>query len=125
MRLSAASFFDPQGAAIKPEMIPVLDAIAEELTTLNRTIRVDGHTDNSKAGPRYRDNWELSASRAAAVASYIQRAFEYPGDMLSANGHGSAKPVASNRTAAGREANRRVELVVEVNQLEPLDALGR
>jgi chemotaxis protein MotB len=122
IRLSAARFFDPSQAAIRPQMIPVLDAIAAELASLRRGIRVDGHTDDSPVGSsRYRDNWELSSSRAAAVVSYIQRAFKVDGKMLSSAGYGSSRPLYGNDTAQGREANRRVELAVEVG---PNDGVG-
>jgi chemotaxis protein MotB len=75
---------------------------------------VDGHTDESRlSSTRYRDNWDLSASRAAAVASYVQRAHNVDGKLLSAAGYGSSRPLGDNTTPAGREANRRVEMVIE------------
>jgi chemotaxis protein MotB len=117
VRLSAAHFFDPSQAAIRPEMIPILDLIAEELATLDMPLRVEGHTDESRFGTgRFRDNWELSASRAAAVASYIEQAHHMSGKLLSAAGYGSTRPLVQGNTAAAREANRRVEMVV---QFEP------
>lgn len=125
VRLSAARFFDPGQAAIRPEMIPVLDAIAAELTALNRHIRIEGHTGQDRQLGRFRDDWELSASRAASVASYVQRAFKYDGRLLSASGFGSSRPIQGNDTAAGREANRRIEMVVELNPDEPLHTLAR
>lgn len=116
VRLSASHFFDSNLAAIRPEMIPVLDVIAAEMVAIGLPIRVEGHTDGGRfASTRYRDNWELSASRAAAVTSYIQRAHNMDGKLLSAAGYGSARPIGDNRTAAGREANRRVELQIEFN----------
>jgi chemotaxis protein MotB len=115
VRLSSAKFFDAAQAAIRPEMIPVLDVVATELASLQRPVRVEGHTDDAPANSkRFRDNWELSSSRAAAVVSYMQRAHEIDGQLLSAAGHGDTRPVATNDTAEGREANRRVEMVVEV-----------
>jgi chemotaxis protein MotB len=126
VRLSAAHFFDPSQAAIRPEMIPVLDAIAAELGALKRPVRIEGHTDESPVGStKFRDNWELSASRAAAVAAYIQRGHRIDGRLLSASGHGSTRPLASNNTQEGREANRRVEMVVELNPGDPSEAIGR
>ena len=125
IRLSAARFFDPSQAAIRPEVIPVLDAIVSELAPLRRPIRVEGHTDDSPVGSaRYRDNWDLSASRAAAVASYIQRAHHVAGNLLSAAGFGSNRPLASNGTAAGREANRRVEMAIELAPGDSLSTVG-
>jgi chemotaxis protein MotB len=117
VRLSASHFFDPSQAAIRPEMIPILDLIAEELATLNMPLRVEGHTDENRLGSgRFRHNWELSTSRAAAVASYLEGAHHMEGKQLSAAGYGSTRPLVTGRTAAAREANRRVEMVV---QFEP------
>jgi chemotaxis protein MotB len=95
-------------------MIPVLDVIADELVNLGMPLRIEGHTDENRlASGRFRDNWELSASRAAAVASYVQRAHRMDGKLLSAAGFGSTRPLAPNTTQAGREANRRVEMLVQ------------
>jgi chemotaxis protein MotB len=114
VRLSASHFFDPSQAAIRPEMIPVLDMIADEMVVLGMPLRIEGHTDESRIGSgRFRDNWELSASRAAAVASYVERAHKMDPKLLSAAGYGSARPLVDNHTAAGREANRRVEMLVQ------------
>jgi chemotaxis protein MotB len=125
VRLSAARFFDPNQAAVRPEMIPVLDVIAGELAALNRPVRVEGHTDDTPVSTkRFRDNWELSSSRASAVVAYVQRAHRIDGRILTAAGHGSTRPMADNDTAAGREANRRIEMVVDVTD-DGLSLLGR
>ena len=125
VRLSAARFFDPNQAAVRPEMIPVLDVIAGELAALNRPVRVEGHTDDAPTGTRrFRDNWELSSSRASAVVSYMQRAHRIDGPLLTAAGHGSTRPMATNDTPAGREANRRIEMVVDVAD-DGLSLIGR
>lgn len=117
VRLSASHFFDANQAAIRPEMIPVLDVIAAEMVALQLPIRVEGHTDDGRIPPgRFRDSWELSTSRAASVASYLQRAHNMNGKLLSAVGYGSTRPLVSNATPAGRDANRRVELLI---QFEP------
>jgi chemotaxis protein MotB len=114
VRLSASHFFDPSQAAIRPEMIPVLDVISQELVSLNMPLRVEGHTDETRlSNTKFRDNWELSASRAAAVASYVQRAHKMDGKLLAAAGYGSTRPLADSRTPAGREANRRVEMLIQ------------
>jgi chemotaxis protein MotB len=126
IRLSASHFFDPSQAAIRPEMIPVLDAIALELAQFRRAIRIEGHTDDQTAAhTRFRDNWDLSASRAAAVASYMQGAHHIDGKLLSAVGQGSTRPIADNGTAQGREVNRRVELVLEIKAQDAFDAMAR
>jgi chemotaxis protein MotB len=126
VRLSMAHFFDPMQAALRPDVIPVLDVIATELARMRRPLRIEGHTDDQPAfGTRYRDNWDLSASRAASVTSYLERAHRIPGNLLSAAGYGDSRPVASNDTQAGRELNRRIDLVVEVRTTDNLDAIAR
>jgi len=71
-------------------------------------IQVEGHTD-SVGSDEY--NQKLSEQRAGAVRDYLV-AQGVPTANISAMGFGKANPVASNDTAAGRQQNRRVELVV-------------
>lgn len=126
IRLSVAHFFDPTQAVLRPEVMPTLDALADELRKLRRPIRIEGHTDDSPVtNPRYRDNWDLSASRAASVVAYLDRAHRIPRSLLSAAGYGDSQPVASNDTPVGREMNRRIDLVVEVRQTDNLDAIAK
>jgi chemotaxis protein MotB len=126
VRLSVAHFFDPMQAALRPEVIPILDVVADEISKMHRPIRIEGHTDDSPVlGTRYRDNWDLSSSRAASVTSYIERVHRVPGNLLSAAGYGDSRPIASNDTAAGRELNRRIDLVVEVRITDNLDAIAK
>jgi chemotaxis protein MotB len=126
VRLSVAHFFDAMQAALRPEVIPILDVVVNELNRMHRPIRVEGHTDDTPVvGMRFRDNWDLSASRAASVTSYISRAHKIPANLLSAVGYADSRPVASNESASGRELNRRIDLVVEVRATDNLDAIAR
>jgi outer membrane protein OmpA-like peptidoglycan-associated protein len=76
-------------------------------------IEVEGHTD-SVGGDVY--NQRLSEQRAAAVRDYLaQNGIAM--NNLTAVGFGKAHPVASNSTAAGRQMNRRVELVVSGEEI--------
>ncbi len=126
VRLSVARFFDPMQAAIRPDVLPVLDVVADELQRMHRPIRIEGHTDDTPVtSGRYRDNWDLSASRAASVTAYLERVHGFPSQLLSAAGYGESRPVASNDTPAGRELNRRIDRVVEVRATDNLDAIAR
>ena len=69
---------------------------------------VEGYTD-SVGGDNY--NQQLSEQRAAAVRDYLTQA-GIPTNSVTAKGFGKTQPVASNETTAGRQQNRRVELVV-------------
>ena len=71
-------------------------------------IEVEGHTD-SVGGDEY--NTTLSENRANAVRTYLTEQ-GLSGDAITAKGFGKTRPVADNGTAAGRQVNRRVELVV-------------
>ncbi len=89
-------------------------ALADMVTMLkeneNISLAIEGHTDNTGAA---KTNQILSHNRANAVLNYLVKN-GIDKDRLSATGFGSTKPVATNKTAAGRAQNRRV--VINVNQ---------
>jgi len=68
-------------------------------------IEVGGHTDNV-GNPQ--NNAKLSKERAEAIRQYLLQTYALPPHSVVANGYGDAQPIASNDTAEGREANRRV-----------------
>ena len=106
-------FFDPAKAELRQSALRDLDAIAERILQGHFDIRVEGHTDGSMVkASHYKSNWELSTARAASVVSYFIEQFGYPPDQLSVAGYASTKPLTTNDTAAGRAANRRVDIVV-------------
>lgn len=74
-----------------------------------RRVEIEGHTDNVGAN-QY--NLGLSQRRAESVLNYLtQRGID--SNRLSALGLGQERPIASNDTAAGRQQNRRVEIIIE------------
>ncbi len=101
--------FDFDRATLRPSATATLDEVVAYLNqTQNRTLRyeVGGHTD-SRGNDRH--NERLSQSRADAVRTYLaQHGVESP--RLTSHGYGERQPIESNRTEAGRQSNRRVEL---------------
>lgn len=96
----------------------VLAKIATVASDTSNTLTVIGHTDNipirTSAFP---SNWELSASRAASVVRFLlTQPTSLPPDHYQAIGRGEFQPVASNRTPDGRSRNRRIELLISLNQ---------
>ena len=81
-------------------------------------VQLEGHTD-SVGTDEY--NLKLSDQRAGAVREYLLSQ-GVPMTNLTAVGFGKASPVASNDTAAGRQQNRRVEMVVSG---EPIGVAGQ
>ena len=75
-------------------------------------IIVSGHTDSTGSD---KTNMKISQQRADNVAKFLHDVGGISNDRISAKGFGRTKPVESNATAAGREANRRVEVLI-VNQ---------
>ena len=121
VRLAATEFFDPGQAVLRPQVLPVLDAIADELVPLQRLLRAEGHTDETPLGnERWRNNWELSAARAATVVTNLEQAHAAHPELLAAVGLGSSHPLVRGDTPEARDRNRRVELVLE---LDPKDEI--
>jgi chemotaxis protein MotB len=111
-----AILFDSGKAEVKQEGLVVLGKVIEILKTVNdKSIRIEGHTDNKPiVGPltqRYPTNWELSAARAINVARYLQKQGIEP-TKLSAAAFSEFKSVADNSTLEGRAKNRRIEIVL-------------
>jgi chemotaxis protein MotB len=103
----------PSGvAAAQPAAVPVLLKVAEILKPFPNPIRVEGHTDNRPISTTaFPSNWELSAARAANVVQLFTKAGVDPLRMQ-VLGLGEFRPIQPNDTAEGRNANRRVVVVV-------------
>ncbi|MCP3954831.1 MAG: OmpA family protein [Desulfobacterales bacterium] len=111
--LMGESTFDSGKAQIKPQMKPLLEKIAAALSGTDGEIIIAGHTDNIPlSGGRYRSNLGLSTARASSVAEYMLGRGKIKPDRLATMGFGEFRPVESNRTARGRQKNRRVEIIV-------------
>jgi OOP family OmpA-OmpF porin len=92
---------------ILPTYRLALDSLAERLVSRPALrVEIQGHTDAT--GGR-RENLALSIGRADAVRRYLI-ARGVPADRIRTVGFGAARPMADNRTRAGRAQNRRVEL---------------
>lgn len=99
--------FDTDKSDIKPEFEGLLNEVARVLLDNPGVhVRIDGHTD-SRASNSY--NQGLSERRAASVRAALA-ARGVDAASLSSQGFGETKPIASNRSEAGRYQNRRVEL---------------
>jgi len=109
--------FAPGSATLDAESREALDQIADVLRECGALeLEVAGHTDSQG---RAETNLALSQSRAEAVINaLLSRRVLVSG--MEARGYGAERPVADNATAAGREANRRIEMTLIRPEPEPL-----
>jgi outer membrane protein OmpA-like peptidoglycan-associated protein len=109
IELKQTVYFDTNKTKIKPISFALLDEVAQALVD-NPTIhvRIEGHTDSRGSNKK---NLKLSRGRAASVRQYLLDKGIDAGRMVS-EGYGEEQAIADNRTAAGREQNRRVEFFI-------------
>jgi len=104
-------YFDTNRARIKPVSFNILNQVALVLRANPQVkgVRIEGHTDSQGNAQK---NKVLSQKRAEAVRDFLIQKGGIEASRLFAVGYGPDKPVADNRTAKGREENRRVEFVI-------------
>jgi len=100
--------FDLGKATIRPRSYPSLDRVAQLLIDKNFSLKLAGHTDNTGSAEL---NLRLSKERAEAIRSYLASKGANE-SRIEATGYGKNQPIATNKTAAGRQANRRVEFTL-------------
>lgn len=111
--LSDKSYYDSGSAQLRPETERILDEVASFLKKNENLVRVEGNTDDVPISTAlYPTNWELSTARAVNVVRYLHETDGIAPTRLSAAGYGEFQPRQSNATAQGRQANRRVDIVL-------------
>lgn len=115
-------FFDVNQATLRKESYSELARALKLMNDISSlSIEVAGHTDNVGSS---KSNKELSEQRAKAVMDYLIEKGANK-DKLTYKGYGSSKPIASNKTDAGRQLNRRTEfkvLNVDKNEIKSKEA---
>ena len=99
---------EPEGKEALKELATVL----EENPDI--AILIEGHTDNVPFSPKgqLESNWDLSTKRATAVINILLENDNILAENLTAAGSSGFVPIASNSSAEGRAANRRIEVVL-------------
>jgi chemotaxis protein MotB len=108
----------PSGSArLADDAVNVIERLGEVLAPFPNPIRVEGYTDNKpiKTAVFY-SNWELSAARAGSVVRVLSSHGVAP-ERLAVIGYGEQRPLMANDTAEGRNANRRVVVVILSTEL--------
>jgi len=112
VEIKADILFSSGDARPRSEAEGTIVQLADILREAPNTLRVEGYTDDRPISTAFfPSNWELSAARAASVVHvFASRGVDE--QRMSIVGYGEQHPRASNETEEGRNANRRVVLVI-------------
>jgi len=100
--------FDFGKATIRAHSYSSLERVARLLVDKNFSLKLAGHTDNVGSDAA---NLKLSKDRAESVKSFLVGKGANP-SRIEATGYGESQPIATNKTAKGRQMNRRVEFTL-------------
>lgn len=104
--------FQPGQAIIQPEYFSLLTKVQQSLKVFpEKHILLEGHTDSKGLA---QVNKRLSEERAAAVREYLIANMDKSREQITAIGYGASRPVASNQNPDGRALNRRIDIVINL-----------
>ena len=111
--LRSNGMFASGSATVDPRYVELLQRVADEINAKQPgRVMVLGYTDTVPIRTlRFPSNYALSLARAEAAAAIIKARLSDPG-RVGAEGRGDADPVQPNTTVAGRDANRRIDIVI-------------
>ncbi len=115
VELPAHRLFEPGGNRLRPDAAAIILSAAREIARIypNQIIGIEGHTDSDPPpGGQWQSNHQLSIGRALAVYEVLVGQGRFPASQFLVVGHGGNHPIFSNATAAGKQRNARVELVI-------------
>lgn len=113
-RISNELLFASGQATLSTEGLDVIKRLAGILNKNEYQVSVEGHSDPVPIlTKQFASNWELSSSRATSVLRELVRDGVAP-QRLRAVGYAETRPIETNETPAGRAANRRVELIMDI-----------
>ncbi len=96
----------------------VIRLLADNIRTINAQITIEGHTDDVPVvSNTYPSNWELSMARAVNILKLLISEGGIDPARLSAAGYAHTRPLAPNDSAPGRKANRRVNILLTIENI--------
>jgi chemotaxis protein MotB len=118
IRVRGKILFESGSAILQKNARPILDEIIAILDEYSEyKINIKGYTDDIPIKTtQFPSNWELSAIRATSILKYLIEKNVRP-ERLTATGFGSLSPVVPNTSKFNRAINRRVEFVLEKENL--------
>jgi chemotaxis protein MotB len=111
--LRDAAFFDSGSASLRSSVLGKLQRFLVQLEGVPNDMRIEGHTDAIPIhSPQFPSNWELSGARAGSLLRFMVDHTAVPQRHLSIAGYADQRPIDDNRAEAGRQRNRRVDIVI-------------
>lgn len=112
--ISEEDIFDSGSAVISKAAVNALKEVRDVILSGSGTVVIAGHTDNVPitGSGLFATNWDLSSSRAAAVAHAMTELLGVPAERVEVEAHADTRPIADNATEEGRRKNRRVEILM-------------
>ncbi len=118
IRIHEKGSFPSGSAVLKAGFEPVMEKITESVIAARGKVVVAGHTDDIPISTDwYRSNWELASSRAVTVAHYMLENKRMDAERLVIEGYADTKPLVPNTSAENRAKNRRVEIILEQDNI--------
>lgn len=115
LRLEENLLFPTADAVLTPEGRAMIDSLVETVQRFDGTVSVEGHSDDRPINtPEFSSNWALSSARAIAIVHALESA-GIDSRRLQAVGLADTQPLADNSSDNGRAMNRRVEVVIHVD----------
>lgn len=104
-----------------------LSKIAKIITDYsNYDVLIEGNTDNVPISQKnIRNNWDLSALRAASVVMALQNTYQVDPKRLTAGGRGEYNPIADNGSPSGKAQNRRTQIIITPKLDQFMDLIGK
>lgn len=115
LQIPADQLFASGSAQLTPSAAGILDRVAAILQSeySGKRVSIEGHTDNAPLyGGTYSTSHQLASAQTSAIFEQWTRRNQLPASQLTTLAHGANYPIADNQTAAGRAANRRIEVVI-------------
>jgi chemotaxis protein MotB len=120
VRMQGAMFFASGKAELRPEVLSLLDRLAQVIRETPYDIQVVGHTDDVEINTgAFPSNWELSLARANQVAHHLMEAGGIEPSRFMVVGRGKYHPLGPNTDEQSRALNRRVEIIITRNVSTP------
>lgn len=111
--LAASTFFPSGSAKLRLPALKSLDKVAAILKIANRSLVIEGHTDDRPVvGGNVETNWELGSLRATSVVRYLLKLHQLDPQKIAAASYADQQPLVPNTSEANRAKNRRIEILI-------------